>query len=111
MAVVFAALGLSRVHGLLAQRQKLASAVLLMLVWVELRPATWYASQSHYIYEPMVMSDAYPFLSSESDRGGLVELPSRTEAPHAAPRVSDNGFSNAPSRNRTENLLIKSQLL
>ncbi len=32
-------------------------------------------------------------------------------ASHEAPLVSNNRLFNAPSRNRTENLLIKSQLL
>lgn len=30
---------------------------------------------------------------------------------HGVPRVCNNHFFDAPSRNRTENLLIKSQLL
>ena len=82
---VLIGLGVSRVQSVLPNRGMIATAVLFVLTWIELRPAPWYAKKSLYIDEPMAMSDAYPFLASEGDRGGIVELPGRNSVGYATP--------------------------
>ncbi len=55
-------------------------AILLLGMFVELRPAAWFSSASARVRDPMKASDAYPFLARESDRGAVVELPSKWRA-------------------------------
>ncbi|MEO7359345.1 MAG: hypothetical protein ABI120_03390, partial [Gemmatimonadaceae bacterium] len=56
------------------------SALIMTLLFVELRPAGWFARQSLSIGDPAQMSDAYAFLRHETDHGGVVELPSRMDS-------------------------------
>lgn len=58
----------------------LAWTVIMALVFVEFRPARWFAQRSLSIGDPAEMSDAYAFLGRESNRGGVVELPSRMDS-------------------------------
>lgn len=92
---VLAGIGLSRVQLLLPKRRMIVTVLLFALVWIELRPATWYARQSHYIYEPIMVSDSYPFLASEKDRGGVVELPSRTGSGWATPYATRYAYGSS----------------
>ena len=48
---------------------------ILVLIAVEYRPASWLAGRSADAPAPMEISDAYPYLAREADRGGVVELP------------------------------------
>lgn len=52
-----------------------APAAILLLIGVEYRPSPWLAGRSAYAPAPLEMSDAYPYLAHETDRGGVVELP------------------------------------
>ena len=45
------------------------------LIAVEYRPAAWLAGRSVAAPAPMEISDVYPYLAREADRGGVVELP------------------------------------
>ena len=46
-----------------------------VLIAIEYRPAAWLAGRSVDAPAPMEISDAYPYLAGETDRGGVVELP------------------------------------
>lgn len=73
---VLAGLGFSALTRRLAPRMRLAAASLtVLLLFVEYRPGASYAAKSVDIPPPLAMSDAYPFLAAETDRGGIVELP------------------------------------
>ena len=48
---------------------------ILVLIGVEYHPASWLAGRSVAAPAPMEISDAYPYLAREADRGGVVELP------------------------------------
>lgn len=48
---------------------------ILVLVGIEYHPASWLAGRSVAAPSPMEISDAYPYLAREADRGGVVELP------------------------------------
>lgn len=45
------------------------------LIMIESWPHLWFVQKSAPAIDPMALSDAYPFLASERDRGGVVELP------------------------------------
>ncbi len=92
---ILVALGVSRVRTAFPRRGAAVVSVLAVLLWFELRPATWYASKSLYVYDPVNTSDAYPFLASEKDRGGVVELPSRTESGYATPYATRYAYASA----------------
>ncbi len=59
--------------------------LILTLLFLELRPASWFARKSLAIGAPLSMSDAYSFLKQERDRGGVVELPSNKDSGLATP--------------------------
>jgi len=92
---VLAGLGLTQVGSLLPARRSLVFAVVMILVWVELRPATWYATKSLAIRDPIEMSDAYPFIAGEADRGGVVELPGRDSTGYATPFATRYAYGSA----------------
>jgi hypothetical protein len=52
-----------------------AAAATIVLLFVEYRPRPAYAGASLLLPAPLAVSEAYPFLASESDGGGIVELP------------------------------------
>lgn len=73
---VLSGLGLTTLIRLVRQPLRpLIAAVILVLIVGEYRPAAWFAGRSVVAPAPMEMSDAYPFLAREGDRGGVVELP------------------------------------
>ncbi|HUQ47512.1 MAG TPA: hypothetical protein VM053_04625 [Gemmatimonadaceae bacterium] len=61
------------------------SMLIMTLLFIELRPATWFVRRSLAIANPLKISDAYAFLAREEDRGGVVELPSRMDSGLATP--------------------------
>lgn len=92
---VLAALGVSRVRAVFPRRGAAVVPILAVLLWIELRPASWYGTHSVYVSDPLLTSDAYPFLAAEKDRGGLVELPSRTGAGYATPYATRYTYASA----------------
>lgn len=75
-AAILAGLGLSGIHRRIQSRWRdvLAGCAILLLV-LEYWPATWLAGDSARASSPLMMSDAYPLLARESDRGGVIEFP------------------------------------
>jgi hypothetical protein len=68
--------------GLMFVRQRMSprwrNAILIggiALIAIESWPRLWYVERSANAIDPIALSDAYPFLASEQDRGGVVELP------------------------------------
>ncbi len=57
------------------RRSRIIATVVIALVVIEYWPAPWFAGRSVVAPGPMSLSDAYPYLASEADRGGVVELP------------------------------------
>lgn len=85
-AAVMCGLGVSAITGRLAPRARAASAVLiLLLLVVEYKPQSWFARGSLTLPEPLAVSDAYPFLAEEADRGAVVELPSEDTTGYRTP--------------------------
>jgi hypothetical protein len=55
-------------------RLAVASGVILLIA-IEYRPSSRFAGRLIAASDPMTLSDAYPYLAVERDRGGVVELP------------------------------------
>ncbi len=55
-------------------RRAIAPCAIFLIV-VEYWPSSWLAGRSAAAAPPMELSDAYPYLARETDRGGVVELP------------------------------------
>jgi hypothetical protein len=73
---VLSGLGLSFLRQKLSpQRARAAVVLALGLIVLESWPRRWFAGKSQTAGDPMSLSDAYPFLAAERDRGGIVELP------------------------------------
>jgi hypothetical protein len=62
-----------------------ATALTLLALFVEYRPQRSYAAGSLELPPPLKISDAYPFLAGEADRGGVVEVPSARPDGYGAP--------------------------
>ena len=75
--------------------RRFAQVALLSLMYLELRPSGWFAQQSAAVVDPMRMSDAYPFLAGETDRGGVVELPSRIDSGLVTPFAARYAYASA----------------
>jgi hypothetical protein len=75
---VLAGLGFSKLTQRFTPALRLAVASLtIILLFLEYRPQSWYAADSCRLPSPLSLSDAYPFLAAEADRGGVIELPDR----------------------------------
>lgn len=73
---VLSGLGLFLLRQRLSPRySRAAIAGALGLIAIESWPRTWLAGKSEAAGDPMTLSDAYPFLAMERDRGGIIELP------------------------------------
>jgi hypothetical protein len=73
---ILCGLGFSHLTQRLTPRMRIAAAFLaLLLLFLEYRPRAFYAGKSLELAAPLASSEAYPFLSAESDRGAVVELP------------------------------------
>jgi hypothetical protein len=57
------------------ERKRIVVFGLLALIAIEYWPKSWLAGRSAVAVDPMQLSDAYPFLAREADRGGVVEVP------------------------------------
>ncbi len=68
-------------------RAILASALLGFMV-LEYRPISAFASLSATLPDPVGMSDAYPFLAAEKDRGAVAEMPLADPGGRRAPMVT-----------------------
>jgi hypothetical protein len=60
--------------------QRVIPSLALFLIAIEFWPNVWLAGRSAVAPEPLQLSDAYPILSMERDRGGVVELPTANES-------------------------------
>jgi len=94
-AAVLAGLGIDRFLRGAAARNRAISAIVLVLLWIELRPATRYAAESIALGDPIELSDAYLFIARERDRGGVVELPSRWSTGYATPFATRYAYASA----------------
>ena len=73
---ILAGLGLSAILCRIQSRWRDAiAAFVILLLLAEYRPARWLAGESVNASSPLAMSDAYPFLAWETDKGGVIELP------------------------------------
>jgi hypothetical protein len=73
---ILAGLGFSRLTRRFTPRLRLAAALLtILLLFFEYRPNRSYTAKSVNLPPPLSLSDAYPFLAAEADRGGVIELP------------------------------------
>ncbi len=76
-ASVLCGLGVAALTDRLSERARAPLALLLLLLLIgEYRPQSWLARNSLIVPEPLAVSDAYPFLAGEANRGAVVELPS-----------------------------------
>jgi hypothetical protein len=93
---VIAGVGVTQlVERIRPSRLRLAEAALISLMFLELRPSAWFSRHSAAIVDPIRMSDAYPFLSSESDSGGVVELPSKMDSGLVTPFATRYAYGSA----------------
>lgn len=72
---ILCGLGLTALERRVGTRTRIIATVVIALVVIEYWPARWFAGRSVVAPDPMSLSDAYPYLASEADRGGVVELP------------------------------------
>jgi hypothetical protein len=73
---VLSGLGLSLIRQRLSPKwNRVAAFGAFALIALESWPRIWFAGKSEAAGDPIALSDAYPFLSTEQDRGGIVELP------------------------------------
>lgn len=78
---ILVSLGATRVLQLAqGRRRKIIATGFVLALFLELRPSAWFVEQSTKLPNPIRMSDAYPFLKNETDRGGVVELPSKMDS-------------------------------
>lgn len=93
---VLAGLGFSALTRRLTPRMRFAAASLtVLLLYVEYRPGASYAAESVEIPPPMAMSNAYPFLATETDRGGVVELADARPDGYRAPYLVQYAYGSA----------------
>lgn len=91
-----AGLGATKLLDRLSSKQyPIVASIIVVLMFVELRPASWFASSSVRIVDPIRMSSAYAFLARERDRGGIVELPSRMDSGIATPFATRYAYGSA----------------
>jgi hypothetical protein len=76
-------------------RRMLGTAGLIVLMILEYRPIQAFARLSVQAPDPIAMSDAYPFLAAESDRGGIAELPLADHGDRRAPMVTRYTYGSA----------------
>ncbi len=86
VGAVLCGLSVSAMTNRLSQRARpwLALLILLLLV-AEDTPMSWFASRSLALPEPLAVSDAYPFLAEEPNRGSVVELPAEDVTGYRTP--------------------------
>jgi len=88
-ASVLCGLGLTALQGrITATRQRAFAAAVILLMAIEMRPSSLLAGGSREAPPPMSLSDAYQFLTQETDRGGVVELPTADESGWRTPLMT-----------------------
>jgi len=100
---VVAGLGFSALTKQLSARQRAVNCALVaLLLFFEYRPIDSYSGKSANVPDPLALSDAYPFLAAESDRGAIVELPAagRDRLSHADARGIHLRKRGAPASSR-----------
>jgi hypothetical protein len=73
----------------------LTAAYVAMILYWEYRPLDSYARNSMTIPDPIALSDAYPFLAAETDRGGVVELPAADASGYRTPMLVKSIYGSA----------------
>ena len=99
---VLAGLGLTRLAGGLrgSARRAVETAAIVFLL-LEFWPRSGYAlGRSSPLAPPLELSDAYPFLASERDRGGVVELPVADPDGYRTPLLERYVFASTGHRRR-----------
>ncbi|HTK28158.1 MAG TPA: hypothetical protein VL309_01310 [Vicinamibacterales bacterium] len=93
---VLAGLGFTQVTRRLSPRWRQAAAVAAgLLMLIEYRPIDYYAGNSHDVPDPMALSDAYPVLAAEADRGAIVELPVADAGGYRTPMLVRSTYGSA----------------
>ena len=93
---ILSGFGFSHLTRRMIPRMRLAAAFLaLLLLFVEYRPRAFYAGKSLELAAPLASSEAYPFLSAESDRGAVVELPAINREGDSAPYRARHVYGSA----------------
>lgn len=79
-AAILAGLGLSAIQRRFRQPWRyLLAACATVLLALEYFPARRLAADSVRVSSPLSLSDAYPYLARETDRGGVIEFPEKDE--------------------------------
>lgn len=94
-ASVLAGLGADRILNLASDRRRIITAIVFFLLVLEMRPSTSYSKESVALADPIKLSDAYPFIAHEHDKGGVVELPGRTDRGYATPLAARYTYASA----------------
>jgi hypothetical protein len=85
---LLAGFGISAIQRRVGPRwRSLVAISVTLLLLIEYWPARSLAGDSLRVPMPLAMSDAYPFLAREGDRGGVIELPTSDTSPNHAPLV------------------------
>ncbi|HUQ48323.1 MAG TPA: hypothetical protein VM053_08785 [Gemmatimonadaceae bacterium] len=71
-----------------SSRRMLVTVALAAMMILEYRPLSAFARLSVEAADPLAMSDAYPFLAAEADRGAIAELPLADHGGRRAPMVT-----------------------
>jgi hypothetical protein len=96
---ILASFGAARLSNSIRHAWKIpVSALIIVLLFVELRPSAWFVRSSLSIGDPVDISDAYAFLKRERDRGGVVELPSKMDSGLATPFATRYVYGSASHR-------------
>ena len=69
--------------------RRFVPAFVILLLIIEYWPARWLVSDSVRVSAPVAMSDAYPIIAREGDRGGVIDLPTMDSS---APRKAVAGL-------------------
>jgi len=78
---VLASLGATKILEMTNDRwRNVVASCFVAAMLIELHPSEWFVQRSTTVWNPMQMSDAYSFLRNETDRGGIVELPSKMDS-------------------------------
>jgi hypothetical protein len=95
MSVMISLAATSLLSRLRSSRRALVTCAMLALMALEYRPIPAFALMSVEAADPLAMSDAYPFLAAESDRGGIAELPLADPGGRRAPMVTRYTYGSA----------------
>ena len=76
-------------------RRSAACALLAVILFFEYRPLGRYAANSATVPEPLALSDAYPFLAAETDRGAVVEMPAADSGGYRTPMMARSAYGSA----------------